>query len=79
LRIFRKSEKKIQISLKVTEIEGTVHEDQFTFFISSLSILRTIFQTKFEEEIKAHFPLYYFENRYVFDIMWESITDPDRP
>jgi hypothetical protein len=63
----------------VTKIADTLHEDQYKIFISSRSVIITIFQTNFVEKIKGHVPLYYFENRAVFEIMWKSITDPDRP
>jgi len=76
---FENLKRKFRFDYNVTETEGTLREDQYTFFVSSHSILLTIFQTKFVEKIKARFPLYYFENRAVCEIMWKSNIDPDRP
>jgi len=40
--IFRKSVEKIQVSLHLTRIMGTLHEDQYSFFIISPSFLLSI-------------------------------------
>jgi len=39
LSIFRKTVKEIQVSFKSDKKTGTLHADQYTFFIPSLSIL----------------------------------------
>ena len=53
--IFRKCAMKIQVSLKSDNNNGTLHEDQYTFFITSRSNLLRIktFQTKVVEKIKV--------------------------
>jgi len=41
-----------------------------------------MFQTKVVQKIKAHFMFhnfFFFENRAVYEIMWKSVVDPDRP
>jgi hypothetical protein len=41
-----------------------------------------MFQTKFVEKIKTHIMfnnLFFFENRAVYEIMWKSMVEPDKP
>jgi len=41
-----------------------------------------MFQTKAVEKIKTHFVfsnLFFFENRFVYEIMWKNIVQPERP
>ena len=72
---------KIQVSLKSDNNNGTLHEDQYTFFITSRSNLLRIktFQTKVVEKMKIQsscsksFP----ENRTVYEIMWKNMVEPD--
>ena len=53
ISIFRKSVDKFQVSLNLTRTIGTPHEDNFTFFIISRSILLRIRQTKFVQKMNA--------------------------
>jgi len=79
--IFRKCALKIQVPLKSDKNNGTLHEDQYTFFITSRSNLLRIktSQTKFIEKMKVQtscsmpFP----ENRTVYEIMWKNVVEPD--
>ena len=81
VRIFRKCAVKIQVPLKSDNNNGTLHEDQYTFFITSRSNLLRIktFQTKVVEKMKVQtscsmsFP----ENRAVFEIMWKNVVEPE--
>jgi len=41
-----------------------------------------MFQTKVAEKIKTHFMFNFnfcFENNAVYELMWKSIVEPDRP
>ena len=79
--IFQKCAVKIQVSLKSDNNNGSLHEDQYTFFITSRSNLLRIktFQTKVVDKIKVQtscsmdFP----ENRAVYEIMWKNVVEPD--
>ena len=70
----------------LTRITGTLHEDRYTFFIISRSVLlrmRNVSDTIFEK-IKTHilYSVTFFllsENRAVYEIMWENIVEHDRP
>jgi len=67
----------------MTNITGTLHEDQFTFLIKSRSVLLRMrhVSDRFVEEIKTHtvFRKFFFENRAVYGIMWKNTVQPDRP
>jgi hypothetical protein len=58
LSIFLKSVEKIQISLKSDKKTGTLHEQQYTFFITSHSFLlrmRNVSDKSFKENKNTHF------------------------
>ena len=84
LNIFRKSVK-IQISLKSGKNNGTLHEDQYTFLITSCSVLLRIRNVSDEiwrdNEDKDSFNtcLFFFENPAVYEIMWKTSVEPGRP
>jgi len=56
LSMLRKYVEKIQVALKCYKNNGTLHEDQYTFFITSLSILLKIINIsdKFVEKLETH-------------------------
>ena len=53
---FRKYAEKTQVSLKSSNNNGTVHEDQYTFwsYLAQLFLERTMFHTNIVEKIKTH-------------------------
>jgi hypothetical protein len=55
-RIFRKYVKSIKLSLNLTRMTGTTHEEQYKFFIylAQFFLEREIFQVKVAEKIKPH-------------------------
>ena len=63
---------------------GTLHEDLFTFFITSRSFIlrmRNVSEQGCRENQNTHFMFnifFFFENRVVYEIMWENIIDPGR-
>jgi hypothetical protein len=60
LRIFRKSVENIHVSLKPDKNNGTLHEDQHTFLITSRSILlrmRNVSDESCRENQTTHFTL----------------------
>jgi hypothetical protein len=61
-----------------------LHEDQYTFFMVSLSFLLRMrnLSGKVVEKIKTHISCsvtFSSENRAVCEIMWKKIVQPDRP
>ena len=58
-----------------------LHESQYAFFIVSRSIL--VIVEKVAEKIKTRTLLsmlfFFFENRAVYQIMWENMVQRDRP
>jgi hypothetical protein len=85
-RIFKKSVKKIQVSLKSDSNNSTLHENQYTFFIISRSVLlrmRDVSDKSCRENQNTHFVLinsfFFFENCPVYEILWKNITEWGRP
>jgi hypothetical protein len=85
LGIFRKSVKKIEVSLNLTRIKGTLHEDQYTFYIISCSfllIMRNASNTSCRENQNTHFMVSNFfppENRAIYEIIWKNIVEQGTP
>ena len=81
VRIFWKYALKIQVLLKCDNNNGTLHEDQYTFFITSRSNLLRIktFQTKVVDELKVQTTCWmpFPENRAVFEIMRKNMVEPN--
>ena len=69
----------------MTTVTGTLHEDQYTFLITSRSFLfgmRNVSDKNCSENENTLFVFnnfFFSENRTVFEIMWENIVDPERP
>ena len=92
-RIFMKSDiwgffenllRKFKLHHNLTTITGTVHEDRHTFLITSRSVLlimRNVSNSSWRGNQNTHFVLcdFFFKNRVVCEIMWESIVDRSRP
>jgi len=64
-------------------MKGTLHEDQYTFFITSLSVLLRMrnISDKLCRKIQKH--IFYIQqvftkNRAVYEIMWKNSAEPDR-
>jgi predicted deacetylase len=69
---FEKSVAKIQVSLKLTRIRGTLHEDQYTFLIIFRSVFLRMknFWQVVVVKIKTHIlrsKTFFFENRAVYE------------
>ena len=84
LKILRKSVEKIQVLLKSGQITATSHEDCYTFFIVSSSLLlsvRTDSDQSCKENQNAHYAFSnsFFLNRVVYEIMWKNIVELGRP
>ena len=85
LGIFRKSVEEIQVSLNLTIITGTLHEDQYTFLIISRLILlrkRNVTDKVVEKYKKNTFLLnkfFFFENCAVYETEWKKMEQSDRP
>jgi len=82
--IVRKYFENIQVSLKSDKNKGTLHEDRFTFFIISRSVLRMInvSDKRYRENQNTDFMLskfFFLENRAGYEIMWKNIVEADRP
>jgi len=80
LRIFRIPTKKIQISLYMTRITGTLHKDKHIFlFIRSSSLLRIRkFSDIFVAKIKTHIScsLIFFRKSCLYEIIWRNTVEP---
>ena len=66
-----------------TRIKGTLHEDQFTFFIVSRSFIlemRNVSDKNCRENQNTHFVLviFFIENRTVCEIMWKNVVERGR-
>jgi len=65
-------------------MEGTLHEDQYTYLIVSVSVLRVrnILGEKCSENQNTHLmssKFSFFENHVIRDIMWKNIVERGRP
>jgi len=63
---------------------STLHDDQYTYFIISHSFLLRIINVSdksYKENRNTHFMINNFfpKNRAVYEIMWKSIVESDRP
>jgi hypothetical protein len=62
---------------------GTLHEDQYSFFIISCSFLlrmRNVSDKSCGENQNTHFVFsnLFFKNRVLYEIMWKNVVEPDR-
>jgi len=74
LGIFRKLPRKFTFHWNPTRITGTLHEDEYTFLIISLSFLLRMRNVVVVEKIKTHFVFNnFFENSAVYEIMWKNV------
>ena len=69
MKIVRKSVEKVPVALQTDTNNSTLHEDQYTFMIISLSALLKL----------RNVPEKMFENQSIYEIMWKNIVDPGRP
>jgi len=69
----------------MSRITGTLHEDQYTFMVTSRSvflILRNVSYESCGENNNTHFTssnFFFFEIRAVYEIIWKSFVDLGRP
>ena len=74
----------MQVPLTSDKSKGTLHEDQYTFFIISPSVLlrmRNVSDKICGENHNKLFisnNIFFFENRAVYNILWKHIVHPDR-
>jgi hypothetical protein len=64
---------------------GILHEDRYTFFITSHSVLLRMRNTSISDKncrenqhIHIFCSMPFFENRAVYEIMWKNTVEPDR-
>ena len=80
---FWKSAKKVQVSLILKGITGTLHEDVDTFMIVSHSVLRmrNAADRSWRENKNPHFMFnnFFFQNCVIHEIMRKNMVEPDRP
>ena len=66
-----------------TRIMGTLHEDQYAYFIVSRWILRRMrnVQTKVVQKVKTHFMFnnFFFRKSSIYEMWWKNMVQPDRP
>ena len=68
----------------LTRITGTLHEDQYTFLITSRSGLlriRNVSDKRCVENQNMHFIFrtFFLKNRALCGILWKRMAEPDRP
>lgn len=66
----------------MTTITDTLHEDQYIFFIMSLSSSsneKSCRRKSYRKSKKKSCSVTFFENCAVREIMWKSIIDPSKP
>jgi hypothetical protein len=83
LEHFSKAVAKIQVSLKSDKNNGYYHEYQYTFMITSCSVLltmRNVSDKICREHQSTHlmFNNSFFENRAFCEIMWKNMVQPGR-
>jgi len=76
------SKKKSKFYYSVTRITSSSHEEQYTFFIISRSLLlgmRNVSEQYCRKNKNTHFIFsnIFFENRAVYELMWKNIVQPD--
>ena len=82
--IFKKSARKIQVSLKSDRIMHILHKYQYTClsYLTHFFLDWWMFQTQSVDKIKTHFMFnnfFFFLNRAIYEIMQKNITDKFRP
>ena len=71
--------------MKTDRITGTLHEDQYTFFIIPRSVLLRMRNTsekirRVPENTRFMFNNFsFFENHAFYETMWKHIVEPDTP
>ena len=84
LNIFRKSAEKIQVSLEADKNNGNFQENRNTFFITPRSVflrMRTVSDRsciEYRSKLFIFKNFFFFENRAVYEVMWENIVDMGR-
>jgi hypothetical protein len=80
-RVFENPSKKLKLHYNLTSPTGASHEDQYTYFIISLSFLRTInVSNKAVEKIKTHILWSVtLKSCAVYEKIWKNNLEPDRP
>jgi hypothetical protein len=80
---FRNSVEQIQDSLKPDKNKGTLHGDQYTFFIISCSVLprmKNVSDRSSENQNTCFtFKYVFFENFSFYEIMWKNVVQTHRP
>jgi len=76
--------RKFKFHYNMTRLTGTLHEDQYTFFIVSHSFPFRMRNVSFKicREIQNTFfiqYIFFFENHAVYEVKWKNIVEPDRP
>jgi hypothetical protein len=84
MSIFRKHVSKIRFSLKSDENNGYFTWRPVYILIISRSVILRMrnVSVKFYREIKKnafYVQLRFFENHYVFEVMWTNFVEPDKP
>ena len=82
--IFRKSVEKIQGLLKSDKNISTLHEDQYTFLIISLSFLlriRNVSDKSSRQNLNTYFVFDkdFSENLAFYEMVWKNTLQPDKP
>ena len=78
----RKSVGKFNFNWNLTGITGTLHEEQYTFFITSRLIIlrmRNVSGKNYIENQNTRFTSNIFFNRAVYEIIWGNVLEPGRP
>ena len=68
----------------MTRVTGTLHEHQYTFFITSHSIIlrmRNVSDKGCRENQNKHFVFtnFFSKNCVAYEIMWKNMVESDRP
>jgi hypothetical protein len=74
--------RKFQFHWNSTKIIGTLHEDQYTFLITSRSVIPTVINVADkscrENQNTRLYSIAFVENRAVYEIMWKNTEQLDR-
>ena len=76
--------RKFKFHLNLTRISGTLHEDQYIFFITSLSVsfkMRNISELQLRKRKHTFYvqQLFLFRKSCRYETMWKTVVKPDRP
>jgi hypothetical protein len=79
MRSFRKPVYKFNVSLNLTKITGTLHEDVHAFTSSPILLIMKNIADKINERFKRNILCSIFFLKSVYELMWINVLEPYSP